>query len=188
MQDVEIIKFIYIRYIGNINDEYIYKYGSSRPFEKDYVKRLEKYRGSRIISIGKTCKYSPEEIKFLFKEDLKKLKLDRVHKKYGKNLFTDSDKYSLDNLEACLRELINKNSEQIKEDPSLSRLDDVINLRKLEFQFKMTDGYRLEIQRDIIAMNIKLKEAEINLKEAETKLFIAQSKCLGTASINNKKK
>ena len=173
---------LYIGFIGKIGKEFIFKYGLSRKmFERDHQQHSKNFDKFQVVFIGEcdNC----EQVESLFENDMKAYGLHRQlsikDKKYTE-LFTISIKRTYSDIIKHMQDLINTHKlPAIKEaTDQIARLENVVDtfnrseeIKKLELQFKMSDNYKLEMEKDI-----KMKEIEIRRIEAETKLLNVQLK------------
>lgn len=169
---------MYMGYIGKIKGEHIIKYGLSRHmFKRDFEQHSKNFDNFQLIFIEEcdNC----EHIEKLFENDLKAYGLHRVKEINGKNykeLFTISAKHTYESLIEHMHNLIENNPLQsIKEAKTKLIVAENENykkseeLRKLEMQFKLSENYKLELERDIIIKNI---DKEVEIKRTEASLSI----------------
>lgn len=169
---------VYIGYIGKVGQEYMFKYGLSRQmFKRDYEQHSKNFNMFKVIYIGETD--NCENIELLFEQDLKTWQLHRTYKKHGVEFFTVSTKRSIEDLVDHMKKLINENQlPAIKEASNeVAKLTDILDLhkqndriRELEIQFKMTDNYKLEMEKDIT-----IKKLDLEIEKEKTKQICIQN-------------
>jgi prophage antirepressor-like protein len=176
---------LYIGYVGKYKGEYIFKYGLSRDmFRRDYKEHRKSFNSFKVIFIGKcdNCEF----VESLFEKELKLRNLHRELEINGKThteFFTITTKYTHNYFIDLLKELIDDNKLAIVKDAHnkifnlTNAVDQFIQsdkLRSLELQFRLSDNYKLEIERDvkIKEADVKIKEADVKMKELETETEI----------------
>ena len=166
---------VYIGYIGRINKEHVFKYGLSKNmFKRDYEQHSKNFERFEVVYIGETDNCG--EVETLFGQDLKVCGLHRTYKKYGTEFFTVSVKHPIEKLIDNMKKLIVDNPL-----PALKEARDKLTLaeskcegykqseelRKLELQFKLSDNYKLELEKDV---EVRRLEAERKLVREKLKL------------------
>lgn len=171
---------IYIGYIGIIKGEHTFKYGLSRKmFERDHEQHSKFFQRFDVVYIGETD--NCEQIESLFEKDLKAFHLYREHiikvnKGTTTELFTVSSKHTIESLIDHMKKLVQEYKlPAIKE--ANNKIDNLTNvlvtykqsdeLRKLELEYRLSDNYKLELQRDI-----KIKELDTKIKEIDSETRI----------------
>jgi hypothetical protein len=159
---------MYIGYIGQINNEHTFKYGKSRKmFKRDHDQYSKFFKQFDVVYIGETD--NCELIEKLYENDLKIFHLYRQHNIKNKSmteLFTISTKYSIEYLVDHLKSLIENNKLPAIQDANnkIANLNSKIEfykqsdeIKKLELQFKLSENYKLELERDIIVKRLDLQ-------------------------------
>lgn len=164
---------LYIAFVGKYKGEFIFKYGLTRDvFRREYDEHRKQFEKFQVVFIGEcdNC----EEVETLFEKELKLRYLWRnlmINNKQQTELFTVTTKFNYDFFIDLMKKLITNNKlPVIKEaDNKIANLVKVVDgykqsdelrkqsdeLRKLEMQFKLSDNYKLELERDV-----KIKQIE----------------------------
>lgn len=190
---------LYIGYVGWIKVkfgyEHIFKYGLSRNsfkrLHKDHIKTFGKFD---VVYIGE-C-HNCDHVETLFENDMVVRKLHRSLTFNGTKqteLFTISQSYSYIDAINHMKELIVKHAlPAIKEAANqIVQLEKVVDtfhksdeLKKLELEFKMSDNFKLEVERDIkikekdVERDIKIKEKDVEMKEIEVRRLDAEARLI----------
>lgn len=127
---------LYIGYIGEINNESIFKYGqSNRIFKRDYIQHRKNFDIFELLFIIE-CD-NKDEVEFKFEQDLKCKNLHRCLKINGhvyKELFTVSDIVPYNKIEQSLTNLV-KNLQL----PSIKEKEQEINKLTIEYNQKIKE-------------------------------------------------
>ena len=179
---------LYIGYVGQVNGEFIFKYGLSRNmFKRDFEQHSKHFAKFKVVFIGETD--NCEQIEKLFENDVKTFNLYRqltINGKRQTELFTVSIKYPIDYHIQNMQRLID-----MYKLPALKNADDRImhltnvvdiqrqsdDLRRMEFQFKMSENYKLEVEKDlkIRELDIQALRLNIELEKEKTKQMVIQA-------------
>ena len=172
---------VYIGYIGTIKGEHTFKYGLSRKmFERDYEQHSKFFPRFDVVFIAETD--NCEQIESLFEKDLKAFHLYREHvikvkKGTTTEMFTVSSKHSIESLIEHMKKLVQEYKlPAIKEaNYKIDNLTNVLDtykqsdeLRKLDLEYRLSENYKLELQRDI-----KIKEMDTKIKEIDSETQVA---------------
>jgi prophage antirepressor-like protein/ribosomal protein L7/L12 len=177
------VAVLYIGYIGFHGKEHLFKFGLSRDmFRRDYKEHRKRIGRFKVVFIGKcdNC----EAVEELFKKELRLRNVDREkiileHKQT--ELFTVTTnhgyQYFIDLMQQlinehplpAIREMNSKNAMLESKVASLEQRDEIV---KLELQYKMSDNYKLELERDIkqVERDIRIKELELESKSVDIEL------------------
>lgn len=168
---------VYIGYIGKINGEHVFKYGLSKNmFKRDYEQHSKNFKKFEVVFIGET--ENCDKVEMLFGQDLKVRKLHRTYKELGTEFFTVSTIHPIENLIDNMKQLIINNPllslKEAKDQLALVEskckgYKQSEELRKLELQFRMSDNYKLELEKDV---EVRKLEAERKLVREKLKLAL----------------
>jgi prophage antirepressor-like protein len=171
---------VYIAYVGKYKGEYIFKYGLSRDmFRREYKEHRKIFDLFQVVFIGETD--NCEEIETLFEKELKIRYLHRELTIGGKSqteLFTITTKYAYTFFVSMMQNLIaNHKLPAIKEADTknmvLTNAVDIYRqseeLRKLELQYRLSENFKLELERDIRIKELD-SETAVAVKNIEVEL------------------
>ncbi|ANB50165.1 putative Bro-N domain-containing protein [Powai lake megavirus] len=177
---------IYIAYIGMYNGEHLFKFGLTKNiFNRDYKQHRKSFEKFKVVFIGETD--NCENVESLFKQELRVRYLERqcvIKNKSQTELFTVTTKYTHQYFIDLMKKLIvDHKLPAIKEaDDKINALSSVIDsykhseeIKKLEYQYKLSDNYKLKLQRDIRLKEID-SETQICVKNIELEIEREKSK------------
>ncbi|AZL89718.1 Bro-N domain-containing protein [Megavirus baoshan] len=177
---------IYIAYIGMYNGEHLFKFGLTKNiFNRDYKQHRKSFENFKVVFIGETD--NCENVESLFKKELRVRYFERqclIKNKSQTELFTVTTKYTYQYFIDLMKKLIvDHKLPAIKEaDDKINALSSVIDsykhseeIKKLEYQYKLSDNYKLKLQRDIRLKEID-SETQICVKNIELEIEREKSK------------
>jgi prophage antirepressor-like protein len=186
LSDFANLACMYIAYIGKHKNLHLFKYGLTRDiFSRDFKQHRKSFDQFTIIFIQQcdNC----EKVESLFENELIVRNLHRnmtINGKAQTELFTISTKFTHDYFIDLMKKIINEHKlPAIKEaDNKIITLNNVLDvhnnsnelrkmeydLKKMKYDYRVTENYRLELQRDI-----KMKERDIKVKEIDSETAIA---------------
>lgn len=168
------VAVMYIAYIGFHYNQHIFKYGLSRNmFRRDYKEHRKNFDQFDVVFIGEcdNC----EQVEKLFETEVMVSNLHRSFAVNGKNqteLFTVTTKHTYDYFIDFMKKLIvtHKLPAIAEANNQITTLSAVVNqydtaekTRQMELQFKMSDNYKLELERDI-----RLRELDLQIEQQRT--------------------
>lgn len=171
---------LYIAYIGKHKGEHLFKFGFTRNiYTRECKQHRKTFKEFQIVFIGESD--NCEEIERLFKKDIKARKLHRNGDFNGKTqteLFTVTNKLTHEYFINFMKQLIIENQLPAIKDANtqISNLSNVVDtykqfeqIKKLEYEFKMSDNYKLEVEKEIKIKELD-SETAIALKNIEVEL------------------
>ena len=175
---------LYISYVGKYKGEYIFKYGCTRNvFRREYTQHRKQFEIYQVVFIAECL--NCEDVETLFENELKLRYFHRKMKikdKKQKELFTISTNFSYEYFIELMKKLIETNKPPaIKEAYNkMAGMQNVMDtqkqfeeLRKLELQFRLSDNYKLELDRDVKIKQLDT-ERDIAIKQLDYDIQIAK--------------
>lgn len=171
---------LYMAYVGKIKGIHYFKFGFSRNmFRREFNEHRKNFDVFKIVFIAEcdNC----EKVEALFKKEIQIRNLNytlTIRNKTQTELFAITTKYTHEFMIKLLQELIAKNPlEAIKEaDSKISHLSAIVDtykqsddLRKLELQYKMSENYKLELEKDIKIKKMD-SETQITIKKIDLEI------------------
>lgn len=171
---------MYIAYVGKHYNQHIFKYGLSR----DIFERIKKHRtyfttfDIKLIQECDNC----EQVEQLFEYELKTRGMHKILLINGKNhkeLFTISvnhdDQYFINYMKTLIDN--NKLPAIAEANNQITTLSTIVNkyeiseqTRQMKLQFKMSENYKLKLQKDKLQLekDIKIRELDLLIEKEKT--------------------
>jgi prophage antirepressor-like protein len=169
--DYEKKNVVYIAYVGNYNNEEIFKYGISGDiFNREYKQHRKLFDKFEMILIEETDNNAT--IETMFGKNLKILNLHRqltVNNKNQTELFTTTQQYPIGKILKMINELIKNNELKAITD---AKNNSILKEKEYELEIKKEETRQKEIEHTTRQKEIELelKKEEIRLKEIELEL------------------
>ncbi len=141
---------VYIGCTGKINGKYFYKYGiSERIYKRVFEEHSKTYPNFEILFVQESNNRA--KVEKLFGYNLKAIGLHRTHKKYGKELFTTSNKYSINDLINNMKNIIKENElNPFKEfELEIENNKTKLEIKKLEVKEKELEIEKIKLNNGI---------------------------------------
>ena len=175
---------VYLAYVGNYNDEDIFKYGiSRRVFGREYKEHRKNFDKFEMVYIEE-CDNNMD-VEDSFENEMKVRNMHRtitIGKKTQTELFAVSTDYDIVTIKSLLDGLIKSKPLPALEhaNTKIKMLQDDKEVKKLELKLKLrqekTKMKELEIKEEEIKLRLREKEIELEKKKIEYKLMKAKKK------------
>jgi prophage antirepressor-like protein len=171
ISDYDNKKVVYIAYVGNYNNEEIFKYGiSSEIFKRDYEQHRKSFDIFTMIYLKDTD--NNEEIETLFEQNMKIKKLHRkltINTKNQTELFTTTTVNTIDNAMKIMDELIDtkKLPAIVDANNKIVLLEQNNEIKKLELQVELKKEETKQLEIALKRDEEKRKILELEIKKLE---------------------
>ena len=159
--------WLYICYIGVINNEHIYKCGRATDIYDRLTSHKNTYKDfDNFVMMYVIQAKNERELERVFLDDLKHINMSREHEISGSNRtehFTTNEQYTITYMQELMAKLVDNHVPLQIEDKS-SNNEELKIKQDHEYRMKQEETLQIKIQEETKQMELKIKQMELELK------------------------